>query len=610
MGKYTVLAEQIISNVGGKENISSLTHCVTRLRFQLKDESQAQDDVLKGIDGVITVMKTSGQYQVVIGNHVPEVYKEVTSQAGIENKSPVEDVKKQKLGEKALDLLSGIIMPTIGILSASGILKGLNVLLIMFGVLTEDAGLYQLFAAAADAMFLFFPVFLGYNAFKKLGGNPFLGMALGAAMCYPTIQNIDLNIFGNTVNTGYFNTVIPIVLLSFIAVPLEKFLNKVIPDVVKTFVTPALVLLIAFPLGFILIPPAANWLASLLALFFEKLYNFSPLITSAVMGGLWQVLVVFGVHIVLAISLLTNVIAGNPQPLLAITAISSFVQTGAVLAIWLRTKDKKLKQVALPAWISGIFGVTEPAIYGVTLPHFKHFVFTCIGGAVVGGVASIFGITMYTVAGMGVFGIPGLLDTSGGISSLVKVLLLVVIALVIGFLPSFLTFKDKNISSDEPISEGKQSEATDITLVSPLTGQVLPLSAVEDKAFSDGLLGKGVAIEPKVGQVCAPADGTIMTLFPTKHAIGIVTDTGAQVLIHLGLDTVRLDGEFFEAHIKQGDAVKQGDKLITFDIDAIKAAGYSLVTPIIITNTDDYLDVISLAKEQVETGDELLTLLN
>ena len=611
MGKYTQLAKDIVKNVGGKENIISVQHCATRLRFQLKDDKIAKDDVLKNMDGVITAMKSGGQYQVVIGNHVPEVFKEVCTVAGVDN-TPVQQDEKKKMsfGAMILDLITGTFMPSISMLCASGILKGINMLLSMSGLLATTDGLYTLFAAAADAMFLFFPVILGFNAFKKLGGNPFLGMTLGAALVYPTIQGVELTVLGLTVTATYTSTVLPIIILSAVAVPMEKFFNKILPTVVKTFLTPVLVLMICVPLGFCVIGPVANMAAKLLAGSFNAVYGISPLIAGALLGGLWQVLVLFGVHSVLFVSLMMSLISGTPQPLMAAAGTVSFVQTGAVLAIWLKTKDKKLKEVALPAWISGIFGITEPAIYGVTLPRMKQFVLTCVGGAIAGALAAVMGVSRYTMAGAGIFSIPGFINPADPGTSLRNTVIVMIFAVIIGFVLAFITFKDEKNQDSSEIKNNKTADDTQTEiLVSPLTGTAMPLSEVEDAAFSSEMLGKGIAVKPTDGKVYAPCAGTVTTLFPTKHAIGIESEHGAEILIHLGLDTVKLEGKGFTAHIQEGDKVTKGQLLVSCDLDAIAKEGYSMVTPVIITNTDEYKDIVPMNAGSVQQSEDLLTLI-
>lgn len=610
MGKYEKLAKSIIANVGGKDNIISIAHCITRLRFQLKDEGKANDDVLKNMDGVVTVMKAGGQYQVVIGNHVPEVYKDVCAVAGVKSNTATE-APKMGLGEKILDLITGIFMPSISLLCACGIIQGVLTLCTMAGILAAEDGLYQILYAAGQVMFYFFPVVIGFNTSKKLGGNPYLGMMLGAGLMYPAIQSVDLAVFGMTVNASYSSTVFPIILLCAVAVPFEKLLNKVIPDVIKTFVTPVIVLMVCLPLGFCIIGPVANSIANILNTFFATVHGFSPMIACAVIAASWQVLVMFGVHNVLIMTFIVGLISGVPQPLMAALGVCSFVQTGAVMAIWVKTKNQKLKNVALPAWISGIFGVTEPAIYGVTLPHGKQFALTCVVSAVMGAVASVLGVTAYSMAGLGAFSIPGMINPENPGGSLIMAIITYVGSVVAGFVVAFLTFKDNGTV------EAKSEKKNDIDLkvkkeiiASPLTGKVIPLSEVEDEAFSGELLGKGVGLKPADGKVYAPCNGTLTTLFPTKHALGITSDNGAEILIHLGLDTVKLNGEHFTAHASQGDKVKKGQLLVTVDLDAVAKAGFSMVTPVIITNTADYLDVVPMSSNSVNKEEELLTLIN
>lgn len=608
MGKYEQLAKDIIKNVGGKENVLSLTHCVTRLRFQLKDEGKANTDVLKNMDGVVTVMQTAGQYQVVIGNHVPDVFKDVCEVAGISGGEGSGEKVKRKFSEAALDIISGIFMPSIGILCASGILKGVNIILDMAGLIPAASGLGQILAGAADAMFWFFPIILGFNAFKKLGGNPYLGMTLGAALCYPALQGVNLNVLGFNVNATYTSTMLPILVMSFIAVPMEKWLNKVVPDVVKTFVVPAVVLFVCVPVGFCLIGPAANEVGAIINNVIQGAYGFSPIVAGILLGFLWQLLVMVGCHVLVVLPMMMGLMAGEPQPLMAVVAFPSFVLTGAVFAIWLKSKNKKLKTIALPAWISGIFGVTEPAIYGVTLPNGKQFILTCVGAGVIGGLSVLLGVSQFTMGGMGVFALPAMIDPANGSGSIISAVIVAVAAIVIGFIIAFVTYKDKK----EAVIENKEEKLVKgrEVICSPLNGNVLPLSEAKDDAFAQGLLGNGVAIDPADGKVVSPVDGTVMTLFPTKHAIGLVSDNGAEILIHLGMDTVKLDGKYFEAHVKQGDKVKKGDVLVTCDVEAIKAEGYSMITPVIVTNTADYLDVVEMASGTVKAGDDIISCLN
>lgn len=606
MAKYTELVENILKNIGGKENIVSVTHCVTRLRFNLKDESIANDDVLKNMTGVITVMKTSGQYQVVIGNHVPDVYAEVLKQAGINGDEEVTaGGKKMSIKDKALDIISGVMMPSIMVLCASGMIKGFLALAVVAGLITSESSWYLLFNAVGDAMFYFFPIILGYNSALKFKVNPYIGLIIGAALCYPTINGVEMNFFGLTLHPTYTGSVLPVIFIVGLAAPLERFLKKVIPDVIKAFMVPAIVMLIMIPIGYIVIGPIANLISAMLALVINTIFGFSPLLAGLLLGFFWQFIVIMGVHMVIVLPSMMNLIAGNPDPILPLVIASTFAQTGMVFAVWLKTKDANLKQIAFPAFISGIFGVTEPAIYGVTLPRFKLFIMTCVASGIASAFQAVMGVKTYTMAGMGIFGFPGYIDPSGvDTGSLLWAVVGIAGATVMGAIFGFIMFKDDEFVevSEQDDELVRQTES----IISPISGIAKPLNTIEDVAFAEGLLGQGIAIDPKDGNVYAPFDGTIVTLFPTKHAIGLVSDTGCEILIHVGMDTVKLNGEHFESFVEQGAKVKKGEKLVSFAIDKIKEAGYSTVTPIIVTNTNDYLDVVPVAENEVNSSDEIL----
>lgn len=608
MGKYEGLVKDIIKNIGGKENINSLTHCVTRLRFVLNDEAKANDDVLKNMDGVVTVIKSAGQYQVVIGNHVPDVYKEVCAQAGIPGSAPSQDGPKLSFKDKIFDTITGIFMPSIAVMTAVGMLKGFLALAVFLGWMSDRTGIYTLIYNISDALFLFMPVVIGYTSANKFGMDPMVGLAIGAALMYPDLQNVDLDIFGRIINVSYTGTVLPIIVTNIIAAFLYKKLNKVIPDVVKTFFTPLIVIVICAPLGFLAIGPAANAVADWLLNVIMSIYSFSPIVAGLVLGGLWQVMIMFGVHTIFAITAIITLMSGNPTPIFALIFTVSFAQTATVFAIWLKTKNKKLKSIALPAWISGIFGVTEPAIYGVTLPRVKQFVISCIGGALGGAYIGAVGILHWQMAGMGIFAIPGFIQVGGDTGRiLMHVGISLVISMGFSFVATIFTFRDEKVK--EEVVEKKELNGEE-NISAPIQGKVIPLSKVEDQAFAGGDLGNGVAIIPSVGEIKAPFDGEITTLFPTLHAIGITGDNGIEMLIHIGFDTVKLNGKPFTAKVKQGDHVKKGDLLITFDIEKIKAAGCGITTPIIITNTANYLDVVPKDIEEAKFGDNIITILN
>ena len=625
--KYEKLAKDIIKNVGGKENVSSLTHCVTRLRFKLKDENKANTDVLKNMDGVVTVVKSGGQYQVVIGNHVPDVFADVTAVGGFAAASEDDSSENMNAFNKFIDIISGVFAPTLGVLAATGMIKGFNALFVAFNILTDKDGTYQILNAIGDSLFYFLPIFLGYTASKKFKLNEFTGMAIGAAMVYPKIialttgeplfKVLSGTMFESSVSTtflgvpvilmNYSSTVIPIIIAIFVASKIEKFFKKVIPDVVKTFLVPFCTLLVIVPLTFLAIGPVSTWAGQLLGAITAAIYNFSPIVAGLFIGAFWQVFVIFGLHWGLVPIAFNNLATLGYDSVLALSIAASFAQTGVVGAILLKTKNKKLKSLAIPAFISGIFGVTEPAIYGITLPKKKPFIISCIGASIGGGIIGFFGSKGYMIGGMGIFALPSYIGPNGMDRGFYGMAIAMVVGLVLGFVMMLFTKFEDDPETSEATKEN--SLVKQEILASPIKGEVKSLAEVKDEAFSKGLLGKGVAIEPTEGKVISPVDGVLTTFFPTGHALGITSDNGAEILIHVGMDTVQLDGKHFTPKAKQGDAVKAGDVLLEFDIKAIKEEGYSLITPVIITNSDNYLDVIETDKKKVNYKEDLLTVM-
>ncbi|MDU6340916.1 MAG: beta-glucoside-specific PTS transporter subunit IIABC [Clostridium sp.] len=618
--KYEKLAKDIIENVGGKGNINSLTHCVTRLRFKLKDENKANTDVLKSMDGVVTVVKSGGQYQVVIGNHVPDVYADVVKVAGLATESSEESEEKMKPFDRFIDIISGVFQPVLGVLCATGMIKGLNAILIATGLLAETDSTYIILNSIGDCLFNFFPIFLGFTAAKKFKLNQFTGMAIGAAMVYPSITALagtTVTFLGIPVvmpSSSYQSTVIPIILAIFLASKVEKLFKKIVPDVIKTFIVPFLTLLLVVPVTFMAIGPvatiASNWLGDITL----AVYNFSPILAGLFIGGFWQVFVMFGLHWGLVPLAMNNLAVLGYDPILAASIAVCFAQTGVVMAIAAKTKNKKLKSLCIPSIISGFFGVTEPAIYGITLPRKKPFILSCIGGAVTGGILGIFGSKIFMIGGMGIFAIPTFIGPSGIDKSFLGIIVASIAGLIVGFLLMYFTKLSPEDMTDGKVEKVENKDNKDAlvkqeVIVSPIKGDVLPLSEVKDEVFSQGLLGKGVAIEPKEGKVVAPVDGTLTTLFPTHHALGITSDKGAEILIHVGMDTVQLEGKCFTPKVKQGERVKAGQVLLEFDIKGIKEAGYHVTTPVIVSNSDNYLDIIGTDKKDINREEDLLTVM-
>lgn len=614
--EYTKLAADILNAVGGKKNIMGLRHCITRLRFTLRDEKIAKDDELKNMDGVATVVKANGEYMVVIGEHVHSVFEEVCAHLGINGRDRnqiVLEEKKKNLLEKVLGIITGAMGPTLNLMCACGILKGVLVLLSMAG-LPSDSGIYQLINAAGDCFFHFMPLLLGYNIARKLEIDPAFGFILAAAMCYPNIQGVDMNFFGMTMSATYIGTFLPVVIGVAVSAPIYKFFAKHIPGVVKGFVVPLLTLLIAYPLTFIVVGPAANMVGMGIYVALTTIVGFSPILAGLLLGGFWQVLVLFGVHAVPMMFAFMDLMAGNPSAILPLTYGASWAVLGTVLAVYLRTKDTKLKDVALPASISAVFGVTEPSVYGVLLPNIKVFVTTCIAAGIGGLLCAAMNMLLYSYTGMGIAGALAFMNPNGP-TNFLGIALIILVPFAVAFLLAFFLFKDKEteetkkapvISEDKPAKKPLNKR---VNLAAPVSGEAKALSACSDEAFSSEALGKGCVIFPSEGKVVAPCDGEVCSLFSTCHAVGLVNADGVEILIHIGIDTVCLDGKHFTTHVKQGDKVTKGQLLISFDKAAIEAEGYKTETPVIITNTDDYLDVVVTAKDSVDTGADLLAVL-
>ncbi|MEY8748438.1 beta-glucoside-specific PTS transporter subunit IIABC [Bacillales bacterium AN1005] len=635
--KYEQLAKDIIENVGGKENVNSVVHCITRLRFKLKDEGKANTEVLKNMDDVITVMKSGGQYQVVIGNHVPDVYKAVVGVGGFEsNTSGSENVQEESQGlfNKFIDIISGIFAPTLGVLAATGMIKGFNALFVALGLYANTTGTYQILNAVGDALFYFFPIFLGYTSMKKFGGNHFIGMAIGAALVYPTLSGLSSGDPLYTLFTGtifespihitflgipvilmsYSSSVIPIILATYVGTKLEKWFAKVIPDVVKNFLVPFFTLLVIVPLTFIVIGPVATWLGKLLGEGTLWVYDLSPILTGLVVGGLWQVFVMFGLHWGLVPIAINNISVHGSDYILAFNSATSMATAGVVLGVLVATKQKKYKTLSIPAFISAVFGVSEPALYGITLPLKRPFIITLITSSIGGCIMGIMGTKAYMMGGLGVFGLPTKISPDGIGMGFWGAVIAMAANLIVGFILTYFFGIDKKKEKEELKQNEKALQVqennvpTDVVIFSPLKGEVKNLSDIDDAAFSSGLLGKGVAITPTEGKLMSPVSGIVSAVFPTKHAIGITTDSGAEILMHIGMDTVQLGGKFFSTNIKQGDRVEQGQLLIEFDIEKIKEAGYPIVTPVVVTNQDQYKEIKVVNEQPIDFGGNIISL--
>lgn len=625
---YRQLARDIVDHVGGRENIKELKHCITRLRFSLKDEGKADTDYLKARDGIVTVVQAGGQYQVVIGNHVPDVYVAVQTAAGIVGNGSLDidegDKFKGNLFERFVDLISGIFQPFLGALAVAGILKGLVAILGANGMTADNSAFCAILNAAGDGFFQYLPLIIALTSARKFKVNEFTALAIGAALVYPSLPGVveglteaGLNrIFGipfSLPTGGYYSTVLPAILAVWVASYIERGARKLIPDVVKLFLVPFVTLLLAVPMTFLVVGPVGNLLSDALSWFFQLIMGISPVLYGVVLGGLWQVMVMFGMHWAIVPLAIVETASQGFSAILVPALFPSFTQVGVLLAIMLKSKEAKVQSLSLPALISALFGVTEPAIYGITLPMRIPFIVSCMTSALIGGYVMFAGIVGYSVGGLGIFLYPSLIDTStGSMSGVISAIIASVAAVVISFgvqmaLPVANLYGAEVLDEkeDEPLALLKEIQQE--IVASPLEGTIVPLTDVPDPVFASGAMGKGLAIEPSQGILYAPAKGEVTLLFPSKHALGMRTENGAEILFHIGMDTVSLQGAGFDSFVEVGDRIEAGQKLLAFDIEKIREAGLPVTTPIIITNTSLYKDILVSQEKAVQVGDYLLT---
>lgn len=544
---YQKLEHDIIRLAGGADNIASAQRCATRLRLVLKNTPGQAEEKIKALPGVITVVQKQGQFQVVIGNHVGDVFEAVSAELETNKKTEQEERPKEKenLLNRLLQMISGVFAPVCYVLAAGGLLQGLLIILTMAVPSVTETGVY------------------------------------------PEIT--------------YTSSVLPPLILVALLSKLEKFLNKHLPELIRSLFTPLICLAALVPLTIVVIGPLIQWLSNGVAAGYNLLYQMAPPIAGAVVGGVWQVIVIFGIHWGMVPIVIANFAQNGQDTLQIFIQIAVISQMAAAFGVFLKAKDKQLRTDALSAGITGIFGITEPTIYGITLPRKKPFIYGCIWAAIGSAIAAILGATQYVYAGL-----PGLISVVNSISvenpGSFPACAAGAAVTIAGTIGSILLFG----------CEPKQKENTEHsilgqTVFSPLAGELKSLKDVNDPTFSEEILGKGIAILPKEGIVYAPFDGVVSALFDTKHAIGLTDNQGMELLIHVGLETVNLGGTHFEVHISQGDLVKKGDPLITFDLQEIQKT-HDVITPVLITNADDFSEIV-VQKEfgPVKAGDAILT---
>lgn len=610
---YDNLAKDIVKYVGGADNVLSLIHCATRLRFKVKDKNKVEKKRLEQLEGVITVIESGGQTQVVIGNHVGDVYDAIgnTTDVKIGSEDSGADSGKKNLFNMFIDTVAGIFTPMLGAMCGAGMLKGILILCTTMGWLTTDMGTYKILYAAADGLFMFLPMILAFTAAAKFKADKFVAVSVAAALVYPTMtaaysSGEAMTFLGiPVVLASYTSSVIPIIISVYVLSKLEKVLKKIFPDVFKNFLTPLLSLVIMVPATFLVIGPIADTFGSLLASGYTGLVSLNPTIAGLILGALWPMIVMFGLHYGFVPIVFNNIAQYGRDTLFTITGPNNMAQAGAALGVFLKTKNKKLKAISGSAALSAVVaGITEPAIYGVTLKYKRPFFIGAVFSGIAGAIVATAGTGASALVGT------GLLTMTAYIG---KGFVAFVIACAIAYFGSaivtyFFGFNDNMIlekEEDKPVIAA--AKKTDEVIVSPAKGKVFALSEVNDEAFAGEAMGKGIAILPEEGKFYAPADGTVTMVYPTGHAIGLQSANGAEILIHIGMDTVSLDGKGFEVHVKQGQEIKQGTLMISADLKEIEKAGLSIVTPVIITNTENYNLIKATDKEVIEKGEQLIS---
>lgn len=628
--KNQEIAKDVLKLVGGQKNIKTVVHCATRLRFQLKNENKADTEGLKQHEGVIQVVQSGGQYQVVIGSNVSDVYEELMKVGSFSSSDSETGSGGEKKGfvSNAIDIISSIFTPFLGIIAGSGVLKGLLNLSVFLGWIGVDSGTYQLLYAAADGVFFFMPMALAITAARKFKTNEFLALALAMAMLYPgfgtfaksvaeaggSLTFLGLPVIYSADIGGYASTVIPIILAVWIQSYVEKFSKKIVPTFLRIFGVSLITLLIMVPLAYIVIGPLGLVFGQAIGAGYKMIYGFSQVLAGAILGGFWQVLVIFGMHWGLVPIALNNLATTGMDTMIPMSLPGVLAQAGAALGIFLKAKDTKLKGLAGSGTLTALFGITEPTVYGVTLPLKKPFIFACIGGAIGGAITAYNGVISYAF-GQSILTFPNFIgpdgDTSKVIASMIACGIAFIFAAVMTYFFGGVNNKKEEVKENnqtEPSKDVTESSEKELLLVSPLTGRVMPLDTIADPVFSSGTMGKGLAIEPVEGKLFAPADGEIALMFPTGHAVGLKTTDGAEILIHIGMDTVELDGEGFTTHVTQGEKVQKGQLLVEFDIPFIQSKGKPIVTPIVVTNSSDFTDLKVADLKETKVGDLLVTI--
>ena len=612
---YEKIAQQILQLVGNKQNIISVNHCFTRLRFQLKDNNKANREKLLQTEGVISVVESSGQYQVVLGNKVTKIYDALLPLIG-EINSIKQEQPKVSIGIKILNNFAAIFTPIIPAIAASGMLKGILAIAFIIGKYystdIKNYNTYIILYAASDAVFYFMPIILGYTAAKVFKAHEFISMIIGATLCYPSVVNLmtsksEVTFFAiELTKANYTSSVIPIIIAVFILSYIQRFLEKIIPEVLKIIMVPTFSLLIMIPATLFIFGPIGIYIGEFINWVYYFIMGVSPILLGAFIGGVWCILVIFGAHRAIVPIGLNDVARTGKQNLLAFAGAANFAQAGAAFGVFFKTKNKNLKTVAASATVTALFGITEPAIYGANLRLKRPMICAVICGAIAGGLMGWGGSYGNAFANQGVLTIP--VYTEAGTKAFLCYLIGIGFAFfgscIMTMIVGFNDIPNEEAPKTMPTTSSTQL-TSDTAILSPVAGEVIALDQVKDEAFASGAMGKGIAVYPKVGEIVAPEDCTVTALYPTLHAMGLKLDNGIELLIHIGIDTVNLQGQYFQSYVHAGQHITKGTKLVSFDIDKIQQQ-FDLTTSIIVVNSDQYKNIEYCQQAQVSEKDDLL----
>lgn len=618
---YKTVAANILKNVGGAENVTDLTHCFTRLRFVLKNEELANKAVIEKLEGVIQVVVAGGQFQVVIGTKVNKVYDEILPMVNLSGEKV--EAEKGSIWNSILQGISKIFTPLVPAIAASGLIKGLLAIASRMGWVADTNSTYILLNTASNVIFYFMPVFLAYTIAKTMKCNKINAMVLGAFLCHPVIDALIQDVsnpstifglpvikkaftIGESVKVfSYVESVIPIILTVIALSYLEKLLKKIIPDMLEIVLVPGLSLIIMLPVMLVVLGPVGIYVGYAIQWLYQTLYSFSPILGGTIVGGLWGVCVIFGAHRALLPIGLNDVALTGTNTLMCFAGSANFAQAGAALGIALKTKNKDMKQVAVAATIPAfLVGITEPAIYGCNLRLKKPMVCAVIAGAVGGAIMGIGHAVNTGFANNGILTIMTYYGEGTLFSQFMAYLIGIVVAFVgAAALTYIVGFEDLSNDENEVQSLPTLKEGS---ITSPVIGNAMKLTDVKDEVFSSEAMGKGIAVMPTENYVVAPEDCKVSVIFPTKHAIGLTLDNGVELLIHIGMNTVELNGKYFEQHVEVGSRVSKGTKIVSFDKKAIEKEGYDMTIPVVVTNSTEFKIIQTVDSGKVDQDTDVI----